>query len=85
MANDDYPAVRHLAWRALRRLTGDRHQAGQHNGQHDYDPTGPAPERRRDCQAMRAALPAGAVVEPDPARVQRLRAQAQLSAIEIGE
>jgi hypothetical protein len=76
MANDDYPAVRHLAWRALRR---------REPIPHDYDPTGPAPERRRDCAAIRAALPAAAVSAPEPAAARRLRAQARLRAIEIGE
>jgi hypothetical protein len=80
MTGDDYPAVRHLAWRALGRLTG-----GAPAALADYDPTGAAPDRRRACQAIAAALPAVAAVAPAPASTARLRAVARQVAIEIGE
>jgi len=80
MENDDYPAVRHLAWRALRRLGGDRPPAAG-----AYDATADGPERVRACAAIRAALPPGGAIDPDRAAAARLRAEARLVAIEIGE
>jgi len=80
MAADDYPAVRHLAWRALRRLT-----AGGGGPLPAYEATADAGQRGQACAAIRRALPAGGVSDPDPATVRRLRGQARLVAIEIGE
>jgi hypothetical protein len=49
MTGDRFPAVRHLAWRSLRRLappgTGD-----------DYDPSAALPERARAVERLRAEL-----------------------------
>jgi hypothetical protein len=83
MINDDYPAVRHLAWRALGRLSDG--QAARPLRAIDYDPTGPAGERRRAGEAVRAALPPAALSAPEAAVSARLRAQARMAAIEIGE
>jgi hypothetical protein len=83
MERDDYPAVRHLAWRALGRLSGEGGPAAAAAA--SYDPAAPPAARRAACGAIRAALPAGAVADLDGARAARLRADARLVAIEIGE
>src|SRR5207302_978033 len=59
MTGDDYPAVRHLAWRALRRLGGAAPSLP------DYDATADADRRAQACAAIRRALPAGSVTDPD--------------------
>jgi predicted CXXCH cytochrome family protein len=71
MTGDAYPAVRHLAWRALERLGVDAR---------DYDPSAEPAARA----AVVARLAADAVT-PTPARVARLRARDYGDDIEIGE
>ena len=71
MTGDAYPAVRHLAWRALERLGVDAR---------DYDPSDDVVAR-----ADVVAHLAGDAVRPSPARVARLRAHDRDDDIEIGE
>jgi predicted CXXCH cytochrome family protein len=71
MTGDAYPAVRHLAWRALERLGVDAP---------DYDPSADAAARA----AVVARLATGAVA-PAPELVARLRARGHGDDIEIGE
>jgi predicted CXXCH cytochrome family protein len=80
MVADDYPAVRHLAGRALGRLLPHALPALA-----AYDPAGPGDRRRRVADQIRAALPGEAVVVPDLDSVRRLRGSARAVAIEIGE
>lgn len=90
IGGDRYPAVRHLAARSLAHLleARDRRAAALARG---IDATGDGPARGRVLAALRATLscgpPAGAG-EPrssDPERLQRLRAEARLADIDIGE
>jgi predicted CXXCH cytochrome family protein len=85
MAEDSYPAVRHLAWRAARRLVERHHPAQAVRFAATYDPTGEATARRRALDETRASLPPAAIISPDPSRATRLRAQAAEVNIEIGE
>ena len=73
MASDAYPAVRHLAWRALGRLGVDAR---------GYDPSADAKARAAVVERVRAGL---GVAPPSPALVTRLRARATNRDIEIGE
>jgi hypothetical protein len=80
MANDDYPAVRHLAARALGRLVPSLPALAA------YDPNDErAAARRAAVERVRAALPSPSVTAPDPVRVRRLRDASAAVAIEIGE
>ena len=80
MANDDYPAVRHLAARALGRLVPNLPALRA------YDPNEDRGENRRAAvERVRASLPPSSVAAPDPARVRRLRDAAVAVAIDIGE
>jgi predicted CXXCH cytochrome family protein len=81
MADDDYPAVRHLAWRALGRLLS----APTPPAVAAYDPTGPVVERRALVERIRRALPPATVTAPAPVSIASLRAAARDVAIEIGE
>jgi predicted CXXCH cytochrome family protein len=76
MAGDDYPAVRHLAWRALGRLGVD--------GAADYDPSADGRARRAAVERVRAR-PGGEGTKPAPEVVARLRARAVAEDVEIGE
>jgi hypothetical protein len=80
MANDDYPAVRHLAARALGRLVPSLPALGAYDPNEDR-----AEDRRAAVERVRASLPPSSVTAPDPARVRRLRDAAVAVAIEIGE
>ena len=80
MANDDYPAVRHLAARALGRVVPGLAALAAYDPNDDR--TG---ERRAAVERVRASLSPASVVTPEPARVERLRAAAGTVAIEIGE
>jgi hypothetical protein len=75
MAGDRYPAIRHIAWRAARRLGAPAD---------DYDPSAPARDRAAAVDRLRVALETRAVA-PDPARVARLRAASPEDDVEIGE
>jgi hypothetical protein len=78
MAADRYPAVRHLAWRALGRLEpGVVPAAG-------YDPGADAAERRARVFALSVALGLRATAA-DPVAVAGLRARALRADVEIGE
>jgi hypothetical protein len=79
MASDRYPAVRHLAWRAARRM------AAGGGGDTDYDPSAPPAARAAAVAGLRAALGAGVVVTPDAATVAALRARAPTGDLDIGE
>jgi hypothetical protein len=79
MARDRYPAVRHLAWRSLRRLAAPG--AGLAAA---YDPSGTPPDRARVVARLRAMLgPAGA--EPAPAALAMRRHTTPDRDLEIGE
>jgi hypothetical protein len=80
MANDDYPAVRYLAARALGRLSPSRPALAA------YDPFDDrAGARGAAVERVRASLSPPSVVAPDAAQVRRLRATATAVAIDIGE
>jgi hypothetical protein len=84
---DRYPAVRHLAARALARLLDGVSPAGAVAARHD-DATGPADARDRDLAVLaRAAeaLPRGREPRRDRAGVAALRAEAARAGIDIGE
>jgi predicted CXXCH cytochrome family protein len=74
MARDDYPAVRHLAWRALGRLGEDTA---------DYDPSADAATRRAVVDRVAARLGARALPAPDV--VAKLRGRSPHEDVEIGE
>jgi len=82
MAEDRYPAVRHLAWRGLRRLLAPDALPGGGVAA-DYDPSGDAAGRRRAVAGLRTAL-GGAAVAPAPALVALRRGAADHD-LEIGE
>ncbi len=82
MAADRYPAIRHLAWRAVRRLAAPDAPPGSGLAA-DYDPSGPADERRRVVGRLRAAL--GTAEVPPPAFRTALRAETSDRDLEIGE
>ncbi len=77
MLEDPYPAVRRIAWRSARALSGSL--ALDWNG---YVPTAGRQARRGFVERLRALA---FVLVPDPSAVSRLRAQAADVAIEIGE
>jgi hypothetical protein len=76
MASDRYPAVREIAWRALRRATVEVPGV-------PYDPSGPPASRAHAVDALRNALKI--VVSPPPARVAALRNSVADRDLEIGE
>ena len=79
MAQDPYPAVRHLAWRSLRRLTaapGEGLAAA-------YDPSGSRAQRDASVGRMRALLGDSAIVPA--AALTAMRAGARDRDLEIGE
>jgi hypothetical protein len=79
MRDDPYPALRHIAWRALRSVASDRALAPSL-----FTSTDPAPDRARAIDVITALL-AEPVSPPDPALAAELRARAAEIAIEIGE
>jgi hypothetical protein len=76
MAGDTYPAVRHLAVRALGRLGVPR------TG--DFDPSATAVIRAAAVEGLRARLGAAALAPP-PADVAALRSRAPRQDVDIGE
>ena len=80
MANDDYPAVRHLAARALGRLVPNLPALRAYDPNEDR-----AEDRRAAVERVRTSLPPASVAAPDPVRVRRLRDAAVAVAIDIGE
>ncbi len=75
MTGDAYPAVRHLAWRALERLGV---------AAPDYDPSAEAAARAAVVARIRARVATDALA-PAPELVARLRARGHGEDIEIGE
>jgi len=98
---DRYPAVRHLAARALGQLLSAVHATrddGVARAALAIDATGDPEARARAVASIRAALAAGGCAgrapsdrfaagegAPDPARLARLRAEARRADIDIGE
>jgi predicted CXXCH cytochrome family protein len=77
---DRYATVRHLAWRALRRIHAARPIAALEH----FDPSWPL--ARRDVAAREIADALGPLaVALEPERIAALRAQADERAIEVGE
>lgn len=76
MADDDYPAVRRIAWRSASALAPEAPWE-------PFEATAPAASRARAIAAVRHAL--ARAVDPDPSLVTSLRAQARAANISIGE
>jgi hypothetical protein len=83
MDSDRYPAIRHIAWRSLRRLTGvDGGRGGA-----GYDESAAAPARAAAVARLRARFGAASVA-PHAGAVAALRARAGANGdhdLEIGE
>ena len=79
MVDDRYPAVRHLAWRSLRRLIAPAAAPGAGLAA-DYDPSADVAARTEAVARVRRAL--GSAVGPFDARARLLARDADL---EIGE
>jgi predicted CXXCH cytochrome family protein len=77
MANDRYPAIRHLAWRALRRLAP--------GAADDFDPAETDRIARETAVGEVAARLGSSVLWSSPARVAVLRARARDADLEMGE
>ena len=82
MAQDRYPAVRHLAWRSLRRLLAPDASPGAGLAA-DYDPSANLAERDDAVGRLRAIL-RDSVLAPPPA-LTALRSGARDRDLEIGE
>jgi predicted CXXCH cytochrome family protein len=82
MAHDRFPAVRHLAWRGLRRLVAPGAGPGQGFAA-DYDPSGTLAERGRTVARLQAVLGGAAQAAATP--LVALRAGASESDLEMGE
>ena len=83
MTNDDFPAVRHIAWRSLRRLTAPRAGPGEGLGA-DFDPSGDYPARSAAVERVHRALGSG-VRDVDIRTLYTLDAIASHQQLEIGE
>jgi hypothetical protein len=83
MTEDDFPAVRHIAWRSLRRLIAPGAPPGEGLGA-DFDPSGDIPARLAEVQRVRRALGA-AVHDVDVRTLFVLSAIASHQQLEIGE
>jgi hypothetical protein len=81
MATDRYPAVREIAWRALRRVAPEA--ATAELGTLAYDPAGSIAARARAVDALRNVLKK--VVLPSPVRLAALRGNVADRDLEIGE
>jgi len=82
--NDDYPAVRTIAWRSLQGLLS-RHRPKIAPKLTDLTATDARPQRLRALQAALAPLPPTAIERPDPEQSARLRALRDPTRIHIGE
>jgi predicted CXXCH cytochrome family protein len=82
MAADRYPAVRHLAWRSLRRLVAPQASPGAGFAA-DYDPSAPAAQRKDVVRRARATLGHSALAPPSG--LTALRQDARDLDLEIGE
>lgn len=79
MSRDRYPAVRHLAWRSLRKLAAPGTGLAA-----AYDPSGTPDDRARVVARLRAAL-GSAAVAPSPAVLALRRHLPRDRDLEIGE
>ena len=84
MARDRYPAVRHLAARALARVMAPLSPTAAAAAR-AYDATGPSLERARAVAAVGAALTGPSSPALDSVRLAALRAEAARADIDIGE
>jgi hypothetical protein len=82
MARDRYPAVRHLAWRSLRRLIVPAAAPGADFAA-DYDPSAEPAQRTEAVNRLRGALGHSAVAPPPALTMLRLGAQDR--DLQIGE
>jgi Cytochrome c554 and c-prime len=86
MASERYPAVRHLAGRALARLLATQDRAAESIVAAAYDATAPAPQRAAQIAILERALPEAARLRTSQAaRVADLRARSLARDIDIGE
>jgi hypothetical protein len=83
MAGDRYPAVRHVAARALKRVLGTRPRWT--TGAGVYDATASAADRDRAIGELRGRLSCPSPAGPEAEHVAFLRARARAADIEIGE
>jgi len=83
LLNDEYPAVRAIAWRSLRRLLA-AHHPDAHAPANAFTATDPRARRERSLANVLSRLPPGALAAP-PASTSALRAQAPQVQISIGE
>ncbi|MES1204505.1 MAG: hypothetical protein ABUS79_01085 [Pseudomonadota bacterium] len=84
VAGDRYPAVRHLAARALARLLDAKYPEPAAAAR-AFSATAPESDRRRALDDLRAQWPFSDDTRPDPALVSRLRQASRLVDIDIGE
>ncbi len=84
ISGDRYPAVRHLASRALGRVLGSANSAATQSLR-AFDATAPAAERQRVLVQLRKHLSSLDTVPIDADRISTLRASSRLVDIEIGE
>ena len=86
LANERYPAVRHLAGRALARLLATQHRVAESALAAAYDATAPAAERTAQIARLERALPEAARLrDAQASRVADLRAKSRVRDIDIGE
>jgi len=83
MTADDFPAVRHIAWRSLRRLIAPGAAAGEGLAA-AFDPSGDLPARLAVVDPVRRAL-GSAVHRVDVRTASMLDAIASHQQLEIGE
>lgn len=84
MVADDYPAVRHIAWRSVRRLLA-RHKPAALAAPVAYRATDERDARQAASSSLASRLPARWSQLPDSDTVAALRARADDVRIEIGE
>jgi hypothetical protein len=82
LAADRYPAVRHLAWRAVRRLVDPDASPGSGFAA-DYDPSGSPDDRRGAVGRLRESL--GTAEVPPPASLTALGGRGRDRDLEMGE
>jgi hypothetical protein len=86
MASERYPAVRHLAGRALARLLTTQNRAAESVVAAAYDATAPAARRATQIAILERALPEAARLRAAQApHVAELRARSRARDIDIGE
>ncbi len=92
MANDPYPAVRRIAWRAARTVCNTAATSEVHRlprlpdaAWMRYRPASAREQRDAAIESLLAALPPDTTTPPDPEVIAPLRAAASETAIHIGE